>query len=437
MSIRRRLSSGLALAMLVGSLLPAGSALAQEDSHTGHVVAGGLASPRGLSVGDDGNLYVAEAGSGGDQVVTIPGPDGEPTEARVGLSGQVSRITPGGQKTVVARNLPSALTGDAEAAEAAGPHGAIYANGALWVTTFGALQAPQPPPGTGALLKVNVQDGSMEEVASLQNYEKDNNPDGFLPDSNPYGLALGKDGMIYVADAGGNTLYKVNPASKELSVVSVFAGLPIPEMLRGPGPFAEGNPTRNGAFEIDPVPTGVTIGDDGTIYVGMLSGFPFLPGGTKVVSVSSDGKMADAAGGLTMVVDVEYGPDGMLYASEFGQFSLGEGGPPGFIPNSGRIMRIMPDGTSEAIAQGLSFPNGIAIMEDGTLYAAVNSLSTDDGQVMMLGNVNELTGMPVGMPTSGQGFTLDRAIYVSLLMVLGGCAILLTSRRLALRKRAL
>ncbi len=243
--------------------------------------------------------------------------------------------------------------------------------------------------------------------------------------------------MIYVADAGGNALYKVNPASKELSVVSVFAGLPLPEMLRGPGPFAEGNPTRNGAFEIDPVPTGVTISDGGTIYVGMLSGFPFLPGGTKIVSVSSDGKMADAADGLTMVVDVEYGPDGMLYASEFGQFSLGEGGPPGFIPNSGRIMRVMPDGTSEAIAQGLSFPNGIAIMEDGSLYAAVDSLSTTDGQVMMLGNVNELTGIPVGMPTSGQGFTLDWAIYVSLVMLLGGCAILVTSHRLALRKRDL
>ncbi len=185
MSIRRRLSSGLALAMLIGTLLPAGSTLAKEDSHTGHVVAGGLASPRGLSVGDDGNLYVAEAGSGGDQVVTIIGPDGEPTEARVGLSGQVSRITPDGQKTIVARNLPSALTGDAEAAEAAGPHGAIYANGALWVTTFGALQAPQPPPNTGALLKVNVQDGSIEEIANLQNYEKANNPDGFLPELEP------------------------------------------------------------------------------------------------------------------------------------------------------------------------------------------------------------------------------------------------------------
>src|SRR3954452_25229760 len=100
MFIRRYLSGGMALALLLLSLAPSGSALAAQNQQTPTVVASGLVSPRGVTVGDDGNLYVTESGSGGDQVVTV-GEGEEQGQVRLGLTGQVSRIAADGTKTIV------------------------------------------------------------------------------------------------------------------------------------------------------------------------------------------------------------------------------------------------------------------------------------------------------------------------------------------------
>jgi streptogramin lyase len=324
---------------------------------------------------------------------------------------------------VVAANLPSWLS----QGEAAGPEGVIFENGALWVTTSPLPAALPQRPNQGSVLRIDPQSGAVQTVANLLEYEKASNPAGFIVDSNPYGLALGPDGMLYVADAGANVLYKVNPSGGQPSVVTVFQGLPLPEALRGPGPFAQGNPERGGAFEIDPVPTGVTVGPNGHIYVGLLSGFPFLEGATKVMHVMPDGTASDAATGLTMVVDVEYGPDGMLYVSEFGRFSL-TSEPPGFAPNSGRVVRISSDGTQEVVAEGLDAANGLAFDNGGNLYVVTNSTSPTDGQVRFITNVLAATSGPVGMPRTGAGFTPEYALYLSLLLILGGCAVLQLSR---------
>ncbi len=426
MSKRGYISGGLALALGLLAFAPAGSTLASQNAQEQAgptVVASGLASPRGLAAGSDGALYVAESGSGGDEVVKV-GEGDQQSEVHRGFTGQVSRIMPDGTKSVVAGNLPS--TGSSEG-EAVGPEGVTYANGALWVTVSGAEPGLTARPMEGSVLRIDPQSGDVKTVANIQDYENANNPDGFVPDSNPYGLAFGPDGMLYVADAAGNALYKLDPSSGKLSVVTVFDGLPLPPPLQGQGPFAQGNPERNGKMEIDPVPTGVTIGPDGNVYVGLLSGFPFLEGFTKVLRVTPGGNVSEAAAGLTMVVDVEFGPDGMLYASEFGQFSF-TSGPPGFAPNSGKVVRIMPNGAKEVVAQNLNETNGIAFDASGNLYAVVNSTSLTNGQVVRLGN---MAGGMVGMPRTGEGFSLNQSVYLSLLLIVGGCAVLLTSSRFA------
>ena len=67
------------------------------------VVAHELLSPRGLKLGPDGMLYVAEAGTGGDEVVTIDG-----SETHIGFTGRISKIYPEtGERTTVADGLPS------------------------------------------------------------------------------------------------------------------------------------------------------------------------------------------------------------------------------------------------------------------------------------------------------------------------------------------
>lgn len=78
-------------------------------------------------------------------------------------------------------------------------------------------------------------------------------------------MDLGPDGMLYVADAGGNCVYKVNQATGEITLVAVIPGIEVPAEMVPEG----GNPARGGSADIDPVPTSVTITEDGTIYVSL------------------------------------------------------------------------------------------------------------------------------------------------------------------------
>lgn len=93
-------------------MLSAVAAFTQASSNV-MVFATGFNNPRGLKWGPDGNLYVAEAGTGGhnstigqcDQVVPPIGPYTSGSAARI------SRVTPGGTRSTFARGLPSAKCG--------------------------------------------------------------------------------------------------------------------------------------------------------------------------------------------------------------------------------------------------------------------------------------------------------------------------------------
>ena len=64
----------------------------------GEQLATGLLSPRGIKMGPDGMLYVAEAGTGGDTDVNVEGAD-----HNVGPSGRISKVDPStGERSTVA-----------------------------------------------------------------------------------------------------------------------------------------------------------------------------------------------------------------------------------------------------------------------------------------------------------------------------------------------
>ena len=72
------------------------------------VVAEGLNNPRGIGIGPDGALYVAESGKGGTGLC-IPGPEGD--QACFGRSGSVTRITRHSQQRVLTGLPSTASTG--------------------------------------------------------------------------------------------------------------------------------------------------------------------------------------------------------------------------------------------------------------------------------------------------------------------------------------
>ncbi|HUS14449.1 MAG TPA: ScyD/ScyE family protein, partial [Chloroflexia bacterium] len=338
---QRHLVHALAMGLLVLSLLATGGTAAAQSGGT--VVASGLMGPFGIAVGDDGSVYVTESGSGGPNVVG----EGD-QQVHWGLTGQVTRIAPDGSKTVVARNLPSAATSEG----VLGASDVLWANGALWVLMGNAPEPALQQAGAGKLLRIDAATGSPQAVADLSAFETASNPDPNQVDSNPYGLALGPDGQLYVADAGGNDVLRVNPANGQVSLVAVIPGIGLPPGMQAP---PGGNPERGGKNELDPVPTGVAFGPDGNLYVSLLSGGPFPPGAAKIVQVTPGGQVTDAAGGLTMLTDIALGPDNNWYVVSFGEF--GEQGP---VPGSGKVLRITAGGQQQVVAEGLLFPNKLA-----------------------------------------------------------------------------
>ncbi len=96
-------------------VLAAISAYAQLSSNV-TVFATGFSNPRGLKWGSDGNLYVAEGGSGGnfstaDKCTQVVPPIGPYTG---GTTARISKVTPDGTRSTFVGGLPStrAAVGD-------------------------------------------------------------------------------------------------------------------------------------------------------------------------------------------------------------------------------------------------------------------------------------------------------------------------------------
>jgi sugar lactone lactonase YvrE len=334
------------------------------------LIANNLINPRFISVADDGNLYVSEAGTGGDEQFFAPaGAEGTPAATPVsaasptpetpmgtrGTSGQVTMIAPDGTATVVASGLPSYALG----MESTGPAGIEFADGMIWLAVGGSGPAAaflDALPNENSVVSIDPATGTVTNLADIGAFERANNPHPAAVDTNLYGLARADDGMLFVADAGGNAVYQVDPDSDALTLVAVLDDIPLPEGAAGP-PMLQA------------VPTGVAINPDGGLYVGLLSGGPFPPGAAKVLAVAADGAVTDEATDLTMVVDVKLGPDGNLYASQISTNFLSE------PPAPGSIVRILSDGTQEVVVEGLMLPNGIDFDADGNLYIVAGAVA--------------------------------------------------------------
>jgi sugar lactone lactonase YvrE len=408
-----KLAVGGALALTFGQR--AMNALAQQASPVAGpplppgctVVASGLINPRYVAIADDGTLYVSEAGSGGDETINAPAaaspvtsaatPVAQPLGTR-GTTGQVSKITPDGAVSVVASGLPSY-----NVEGPVGPAGIVFADGQIWLAIGGAgpiTPMVQPLPNENSVVKIDPANGNVTKLADIGEYERQNNPQPDTIDSNVYGLARGADGTLYAADAGGNALYSVNPTTNELTLLGVIADIPLPPapatpVSATPVGAPEASPTT-GPSQVQAVPTGVAVSPDGAIYVGELTGAPFIQGLANVLQLQSDGSFTPVGTNLTMVVGVAVGPDGNLYASELSLNFLAQ------PPALGRVVRIGENGNNDVVVDGLPVPNGIAFDKDGNLYVVANTVgqpgAAPNGQLLRCDGIAAPGGMAT--PTS-------------------------------------
>jgi len=333
------------------------------------VVAEGVISPRFIAIDTDGSLLVTEAGTGGDEELSFPAEESgtpsaeatpvEPAPAGTrGLTGQVSRVAADGTVSVVASGIASY-----NSEGPVGPAGISVSNGSIWITVGGAGPATAmvtPLETENSVLSIDPASGTATKIADIGAFERATNPDPFNIDSDLYGAVLGPDGLFYVCDAGGNTVYKVDLATGDISIAAVLEGIAVPDELKDA--LAGGNPERGGAMELDPVPTDIVVGADGTAWVTTLAGL--APGAAKVLTIAPDGTVSDLATGLSALVGIATGPDNNLYVSSISKNFFQD------VPDLGQVLKVNGDGSTEVVVDGLLLPNGITFDATGNLYVA-------------------------------------------------------------------
>lgn len=335
------------------------------------VVAEGLWNPGDLAFGDDGTLYIAETGVSG-----AAGGPGEPPpspEADGSLPQTPPPPVPPQVSKVAADGTQSVLTAEV------GGVGIGFASGMVYVSTGGGSVGSgfTPQPAENTVSAVDVATGAAKVLATLGQYEVDNNPDGLDVNPNLYGLAIGGDGQVYVADAGGNTIYKVDPNTGEFAL---FAVVPNLTDLTGATPTAEEQAQQPGPRQ--PVPTSIVIDADGNLHVTLLGE---SWSGPSILIFAPDGTYTPGISGLSMIVNATMGPDGLLYVSQLTADFSGE------QPAPGAVMRINADDSVETVVDGLFFPHGIAFDTAGNLFVATNSIIS--GPDAPLGQVLRIDGI--------------------------------------------
>lgn len=381
---RRAVVAGAAtLALAAGTTTKVGARQSTPESSAGvsaEVLLTGLEDPRFVVV-DGTDIYFTEAGTGGDEPLYMVSDDGTPEATPVshaGRTGKVSRLAADGTVTEIASDLMSYTFG--ASGEINGPAGlALDGSGSVYVSmSTGPSMLPIHLTGEeGVLLKIDIETGEQTVVADLVEWELTHNPDPAEVFSNPFGMAL-VDGIAYIADAAGNTIISVDVETNELSTFAITGGLAVnffPEA---------GNPARDGDHEIDSVPSSVTAGPDGRLYVSYITGGPFPPGLAPIDAFSPDGTKERVAEGLTVTADIAFDSAGRMYASVMSADMI-NGGP-------GQVVRVETDGSLTVVIDGLEMTAGIAFDADDNLYVINKStMNASGGELVRYSGVPDVT----------------------------------------------
>ncbi|MEA5622476.1 ScyD/ScyE family protein [Nostoc sp. UHCC 0251] len=351
------------------------SGMNAADAASFSVIADGLNSPRGLTFGTDGSLYVTEAGTGGSGAC-VPSPSVANQSLCYGTTGAVTKIGNGTQERILT-GLPSLALPDGT--DTSGPQDIKFdATGKPYIAIgYGSNPTFRSALGNtdlGKIITANFNTNSWTSVADLANYELANNPDQGDLISNPFSILLDGNKIVAV-DAGANELLSVGTDGSNLNAIAT-----IPRQTLTNPIFPSG--ALSSPFEIQAVPTNIAKGPDGAYYVSQLTGFPFPEGEAKIYRVGADGQPTVYTDGFTQLTDLDFDTEGNLYALQYANQSLWKGN------LDGSVIKIASDGTRTTIlsGNGLESPTALTIGADGAIYVANRGDRPGQGQVIKIEN---------------------------------------------------
>ena len=366
-------SMTLTIVVAAASLAPP-SAFAQQPS-TFTVYATGLDAPRGLRFGPDGDLYVAEAGTGGSNSTgkackQVPGPVGPYTG---GPNARISKIDSKHKRTTVASGFPS--TQDAMG-DLIGVADVVFMDGTLYAVVAGGGCSHGNPRSPSGIARVNRSNGHWALIADIGAWLKTHpakyeSADDFEPDGTLYSV-IAHDGKLITVEPNHGQVISVTPGGEIKQVIDISA--------------SEGHI----------VPTSIAE-RHGLYYVGNLNLFPIDPQWARILTISRNGfedfelapgfetrghRIVNSKAGFTTVVAVDFGPDGLLYVLELSDAA-------GFpTPGAGKVVRIKRSGEIEEVVTGLAVPTGMTFGPDKALY------------------ISNLGAVPAGAAPPGSGTVL-------------------------------
>lgn len=250
--------------------------------------------------------------------------------------------------------------------------------GSLWVTRTGT--DPESDTGQGLY---RVSNGKVRFVADLFAFELANDPHpADQLQSNPYDVQALDGEMALVVDAAANDLLRVDNEG-HVEVLAIFPNaLASTANIKSLFGCPAGPPDICGlppAIMTQSVPTSVSVGPDGWYYVGELKGFPAPAGESRIWRVAPWASWADCGasddcevvfnGGFTSIIDLAFGPDGLLYVvelAETGWFAAEVLG----LPTTGTISACeIATPACVEVKTGLVLPTAITFGNDGTLWS--------------------------------------------------------------------
>ena len=302
-----RMSLVIGLVLSCTILFGGGAAYAHEMGSGATMLASGLEGGSGSAVGPDGALYVADF-----------------------VAGSIARVDPQtGEVTTFAEGLPPMIVGIGGVMDVAFIGDVAYALVSLIGEDVGGSDVV-------GIYQIDGPD-SFTVVADIGEFSAQNVPTNTpidVPSGLQYAMQPYNDGFL-VTDGHHNRLLGVS-LDGEVSELIAWDNI---------------------------VPTGLAFWGD-TVYMAEAGPVPHLPEHGKVVSFGLESPtMSDVASGARLLVDVELGPDGRLFALAQGDWAGEEAGTPA-EPNTGKLLEVNEDGSFTVVADGLNIPTSLEFIGD-------------------------------------------------------------------------